>query len=130
VQPFETAPDNRKAALKRGFEVTDCCAKRVVRTVKHNRNLIEAEQGICVKNEHEKDLSAGEVLLAEGCAVDVGGFERAASTPDTIGVLPSSDRPTSAPRARCVLPELLESPFDEGVERLGPNSKIPSSIKF
>ena len=83
------------------------------------RDFIDTEQGICVENEREKDLACGEVLLAEGCAVGVGGFELAAATPDTIGVLPRSNRPISAPRARCVLPELLETPLDEGVERLG-----------
>jgi hypothetical protein len=93
---------------------------RVVRAVKYNRDLIDAEQSICVENKREKDLTCGEALLAEGRAVGVGGFELAAATPDTVGVLPRSNRSISAARARCVLPELLESPLDEGVERLGP----------
>jgi hypothetical protein len=106
-------PDEGEAAFKRGFQVSNCGVNRVICTVKNNCDLVDAKQRISVEDEREKDLPAGEVLLAEGCTVGIGRFELTTATPDTIGVLPRSDRLIAAVRARCVFPEVLETPLDE-----------------
>ena len=111
-------PNCGEAALNRGFRLSNHCVNRFVGSIEERRNLIDTEQCIGVKREREKYLAAGEMLLVEGRSVGVDRLEITVSTPNTVGIFPCDDTVMPAARTGCVLPELLESPLDAGIERL------------
>jgi len=111
-------PNRGEAALNRGFHLPNHCVNGFVGSIEEWRNLVDTEQRIRVEREREKYLAAGEMLLVERRSVGVGRLEITVSTPNTVGILPRDDTLIPAARTGRVLPELLESPLDAGIERL------------
>jgi hypothetical protein len=114
----EVLPNRGEAALNRGFHLSNHRVNRFVGSIEKRRNLVDTEQRIGVEREREKYLAAGEMLLVEGRSVGVDRLEITVSTPNTVGILPGDDTLIPATRTGRVLPELLESPLDAGIERL------------
>ena len=77
-----TFPDGREAANERGFHVVDRGEDGFVGAVKQRRDLIDAEEGICVENEGDEELAGREFRVVEWCTAGVGGFPVTASAPD------------------------------------------------
>lgn len=116
---LELLPDEGEAARDRGFHLSNRVIDGLVRPVEHNRDLRDTEQRVCIEEVREKHLSGGEVLLVEGRAIGVDRFKIAVSADNAVGRLPRVNAGVAAARTRGILPELLESPLNDGIERLG-----------
>lgn len=90
-----------------------------VSTTEQRRNLVDAQQCICVEGESGKHLTAGEVLLVKWRSMGVYWLKFAITTPNSVVFLPRHNALVTAARTGCILPELLEPPIDAGIERLG-----------
>ena len=116
---LELLPDEGKAARDRGFHLSNRAVDGLVRSIEHDCDLGDTEQRVCIEEVREKHLSCGEVLLVKWRAVGVDRFEIAVSTDNAVGRFPRVDAGMATARTRRMLPELLESPLDAGIERLG-----------
>jgi hypothetical protein len=116
---FELFPDEREAACDRGFHLSNRVIDGLVGSVEYDRDLRDTEQRVCIEKVREKHLTAGEVLLVEWRTVGVDRFEIAFSADNAVGRFPRVDAGITAAWTRRMLPELLESPLDAGIERLG-----------
>lgn len=82
-------------------------------------DLIDAEQGISIQNEHEKESTGCESAVCEG---HVSGTEKAISAvvaSDAGTVIPRLDGCVVAFQAQSLFPGLFAAPLDNFVERLG-----------
>ena len=90
----------------------------------------DAEQCISVENEGDEELTGGEFRIVEGRALRIGGFPVTAATPDTVGTVEGVEAVSTAVRTGSCLPDGLETPLDDGVERLGPKLYYSQFRKF
>jgi hypothetical protein len=90
-----------------------------VSATKHRRNLVDAQQCICVEDESEKHLSCGEVLFVKWRSMGVYWLKFTIMTPNSVVFFPRHNTLVTAARTGYILPELLELPLNAGIERPG-----------
>jgi len=83
-------------------------------------DLGDAEQRISVENEGDKELIEGEFRSVEGRASGIGGFPVTATTPGAVGASEGVETVCATVWTGAFFPDRLETPLDDGVERLGP----------
>ena len=88
--------------------------------------LSEGEQTVVsflsnVECEREKHLSCGEMLLVKRHSIGVDRLEIVVTTPHTVEMGSHLNSVVTTPWTGCILPEVLESPLDAGIERLRVN---------
>lgn len=93
-------------------------------------DLGDAEQRISVEDEGNEELTGSEFRIVERRASCVRGFPVTAATPDTVRAAESVETVCTAVRAGSFLPDCLETPLDDGVERLGPKFYYSKLRKF
>ena len=93
-------------------------------------NLGNAQKRISVEGDGDEELTPGEVRIVEGRASGVGGFPVTAATPDTVGTVAGVEAVSTAVRTGSCFPDGLETPLDDGVERLGPKFYYAQFRKF
>ena len=92
--------------------------------------LGDAKQCIGVENEDDEELTGGEFRIVEGRASRIRCFPVTATTPDTAGSVEYVEAVSTAVRTGSCFPDSLETPLDDGVERLGPKFYYAQFRKF
>ncbi|GAA0467381.1 hypothetical protein GCM10008985_25430 [Halococcus dombrowskii] len=82
-------------------------------------DLVDAEQGISVENEDEKELTGCKTGVCERRVSGVYEAIAAVTTPDSGTAVPSLESCFSILGTGSLLPRTLAAPLDDGVERLG-----------
>jgi len=85
---------------------------------------------IVVENEGDEELTGSEFRIVERCASRVGGFPVTAAAPETVRASEGVETVRAAVWAGAFLPDCLETPLDNGVERLGPKFYYAQFRKF
>lgn len=88
------------------------------------------EQCVSVENKVDEELTGSEFRIVEGRASCVRGFPVTAATPDAAGAIEGVEAVCATDWTGAILPDCLETPLDDGVERLGPKFYYPKLRKF
>ena len=89
-----------------------------------------AEQCVSVEDERDEELTGSEFRIVERRTPRVRGFPITAATPDTIGAVEGVKTVCATVWTGVFLPDHLETPLDDGVERLGPKFYYAQFCKF
>jgi hypothetical protein len=92
--------------------------------------LGNAEECVSVEDEGNEELTWGEFRIVEVCPSRIRGFPVTAATPDTVRAVESVEAVCAAVWTGAFFPDRLETPLDDGVERLGPKFYYPKFRKF
>jgi len=83
-----------------------------------------------VEDEGDEERTGGAFRTVEGCSTGVGGFPVTAPTPDPVGAGECVEAVCAAVWTGALLPGGLETPLDDGIERLGPKSYYAQFHEF
>ena len=97
---------------------------------KESGDLGDTEQRICVEDEGDEELTGSEFRIVERCASRVSGFPVTATAPNTVRAREGMETVRAAVWTRSFLPDRLETPLDNVVERLGPKFYYAQFRKF
>jgi hypothetical protein len=125
-----TVPDSRKSPTNGCFELSDVVVERLVGRREQKRDLVDAQERISVEDEGDEELAGSEFRIVERRSPRVRGFPVAAATPDTVRSVECVECFLLAVWTRSRRPDLLETPLDDGVERLGPKLYCSQFHKF
>jgi len=112
-------PDGREAPPERGSHPADAVVDSIVGVIEKRRDLVNAEEGIGVEDEPNKELVSGEFRIVEQRCECVSRGMAAVSTSNTRRVHGGLDGALVTVGTRSLLPGILQSPLDEAIERLG-----------
>jgi hypothetical protein len=92
--------------------------------------LGNAEQCVSVEDERDEELTGGEFRIVERRTPRVRGFPVTAATPDSVRAVEDVKTVCATVWTGAFLSYHLETPLDDGVERLGPKFYYAQFCKF
>uniref|UniRef100_UPI00374217E6 hypothetical protein n=1 Tax=Halorubrum halodurans TaxID=1383851 RepID=UPI00374217E6 len=115
---------------ERSLKLSELVVKRRVARREKGYDLGDAEERIGVENEGDEELTGGEFRIVERCPPRVRSFPVTAATPDAVRSVEGVETVCTTVWTGAFLPDRLETPLNDGVERLRPKFYYAQFRKF